>query len=182
MNFRWSNYCLGNPDGILKQFWATSMSQFWIQKVEWAIKKFLGLWKDIFSLDSSVSQVNEFLLWGLKLVLDFRLKLWNYCILWMNIMPSQQKLAIILENKMFKNWSWKIVFSCYNCLNLPWEKFFQVWVTFFPVLESRNTAVHCWEKVVQVRGLRLRICDLLETLPLLKRTGKTSNKLLEKTA
>ena len=31
-----------------------------------------------------------------------------------------------------------IVFCCYNCLDLPWEMFFQVWVTFFPVLESRN--------------------------------------------
>ena len=25
-----------------------------------------------------------------------------------------------------------IVFCCYNCLDLPWEKFFQVWVTFSP--------------------------------------------------
>ena len=32
----------------------------------------------------------------------------------------------------------KIVFCCYNCLDLSWENFFQVWVTFFPVLESRN--------------------------------------------
>ena len=49
------------------------------------------------------------------------------------------------------------VFCCYNCLDLPWEKFFQVWVTFFP-----------------------RICHLFETLFLLERTGKTSNKHLEK--
>ena len=26
----------------------------------------------------------------------------------------------------------KVVFCCYNCLSLPWEKFFQVWVTCFP--------------------------------------------------
>ena len=25
-----------------------------------------------------------------------------------------------------------IAFCCYNCLDLPWEKFFQVWVTCFP--------------------------------------------------
>ena len=42
LNFRWSNYCLGNPDGILKPFWATLMSQFWIQKVEGSIEKFWG--------------------------------------------------------------------------------------------------------------------------------------------
>ena len=39
----------------------------------------------------------------------------------------------------------------------------------------------CWKKVVQVRGRRPRICDLFETLFLLERTGKTSNKHLKKT-
>ena len=27
----------------------------------------------------------------------------------------------------------ELVFCCYNCLDLPWEFFFQVWVTCFPV-------------------------------------------------
>ena len=34
----------------------------------------------------------------------------------------------------------------------------------------------CWEKVLQVRGRRLRICNLFKTLFLLERTRKTSNK------
>ena len=37
----------------------------------------------------------------------------------------------------------KIVFCCYNCLDLPWEKFFQVWVTFFP---SSWEQEYCVEK------------------------------------
>ena len=36
-----------------------------------------------------------------------------------------------------------IVFCCYNCLDLPWEKFFQVWVTFFP---SSREQEYCVEK------------------------------------
>ena len=36
-----------------------------------------------------------------------------------------------------------IVFCCYNCLDLPWEKFFQVWVTFFP---SSWEQEYCVEK------------------------------------
>ena len=67
----------------------------------------------------------------------------------------------------------KIVFCCYNCLDLPWEFFFQVWVTCFP---SSWEQEQCWEKVVQVRGQRPRICDLFKTLFLLERTGKTSNE------
>jgi hypothetical protein len=67
----------------------------------------------------------------------------------------------------------KIVFCRYNCLDLPWEKFFQVWVTFFSQFLRAG-------KVVQVRGRRLRICDLFETLFLLERTGKKRSKHLEK--
>ena len=37
----------------------------------------------------------------------------------------------------------EIVFCCYNCLDLPWEKFFQVWVTFFP---SSWEQEYCVEK------------------------------------
>ena len=66
-----------------------------------------------------------------------------------------------------------LVFCCYNCLDLPWEKFFQVWVTCFP---SSWEQEQCWEKVVQIRGRRPRICDLFKTLFLLERTGKTSNE------
>ena len=36
-----------------------------------------------------------------------------------------------------------IVFCCYNCLDLPWEKFFQVRVTFFP---SSWDQEYCVEK------------------------------------
>ena len=36
-----------------------------------------------------------------------------------------------------------IVFCCYNCLDLPWEKFFQVWVTFFPTSWEQE---YCVEK------------------------------------
>ena len=39
-----------------------------------------------------------------------------------------------------------------------------------------RAGILCWEQVVQVRGRRPRICDLFETLFLLERTGKTSNK------
>ena len=73
----------------------------------------------------------------------------------------------------------EIVFCCYNCLDLPWEKFFLVWVIFFP--QFLRAGILCWEKVVQVRGRRPRICDLFDTLFLLERTEKTSNKHLEKT-
>jgi hypothetical protein len=105
----------------------------------------------------------------------------------------------------FKNFSIiEIVFCCYNCLDLPWEIFFQVWVTCFPSsweqeqcwfdliltlfttfptlsYEYRNNMKNrfvfpCWEKVVQVWGRRPRICDLFKTLFLLERTGKTSNE------
>ena len=37
----------------------------------------------------------------------------------------------------------RIVFCCYNCLDLPWEKFFQVWVTFFPISWEQE---YCVEK------------------------------------
>ena len=37
----------------------------------------------------------------------------------------------------------EIVFCCYNCLDLPWEKFFQVWVTYFP---SSWEQEYCVEK------------------------------------
>ena len=36
-----------------------------------------------------------------------------------------------------------IVFCCYNLLDLPWEKFLQVWVTFFP---SSWEQEYCVEK------------------------------------
>ena len=36
-----------------------------------------------------------------------------------------------------------IVFCCYNCLDLPWEKFFQEWVTCLP---SSWEQEHCVEK------------------------------------
>ena len=49
---------------------------------------------------------------------------------------------------------------------------------FFP--QFLRAGILCCEKVVQVRGCRPRICDLFETLFLLERTGKTSNKHLEK--
>ena len=77
-----------------------------------------------------------------------------------------------------KNWClftvafWEIVFCCY--------KFFQVWVTYFPSSWEQETGKQCWEKVVQVWGRRLRICDLSNTLFLLERTWKTSNKHWEK--
>ena len=48
---------------------------------------------------------------GCQNKLDFRLKLnilqRNYFILWIDITLSQQKLGIILENKLFENWSYK---------------------------------------------------------------------------
>ena len=50
-----------------------------------------------------------------------------------------------------------IVFCCYNCLDLPWEKFFQVCYLFSQFLRA---GILCWEKVVQVQGRRPRICDL----------------------
>ena len=43
-----------------------------------------------------------------------------------------------------------------------------------------RAGILCREKVVQVRDRRSRICDLFETLFLLERTGKKSNKHLEK--
>ena len=53
---------------------------------------------------------------------------WLYC-------ACVQCLASVLQIE--------IVFCCYNCLDLPWEKFFQVWVTFFP---SSWEQEYCVEK------------------------------------
>ena len=54
------------------------------------------------------------------------------------------RLITIVVNH-YKNWKAKleIVSCCYYCLDLPWEKFFQVWVTFFP---SSWEQEYCVEK------------------------------------
>ena len=67
-----------------------------------------------------------------------------------------------------------IVFCCYNCLDLPWKKFFQVWVTFFPSSWEQECCVE--KRLCKFKAFRLRICNLFETLFLLERTGKTSNE------
>ena len=59
---------------------------------------------------SSVSQVIDFLLCGgqkLDLRLKFSILQWNHCILWIYIMPNQQNLGLILENKKSGNWSYQ---------------------------------------------------------------------------
>ena len=58
-----------------------------------------------------------------------------------------QKIAKIAANSPgLPTFYWlvpELVFCCYNCLDLPWEKFFQVWVTFFP---SSWEQEYCVEK------------------------------------
>ena len=54
-----------------------------------------------------------------------------------------------------------IVFCCYNCLDVPWEKFFFVESLVFPVLESGNTAKKSW---VNFRPKRPIIFDLFQTI------------------
>ena len=58
---------------------------------------------------------------------------------WISLFHFATDYAIALFDKFCP----EIVFCCYNCLDLPWEKFFQVWVTFFP---SSWEQEYCVEK------------------------------------
>ena len=78
------------------------------------------------------------------------------------------KVSCFVTRILIRKMLFEIVFCRYNCLNLQWEKFFQLWVTCFPSFWEQE---HCWEKGVQVLGQRLRICDLFKTLFLLKRNN-----------
>ena len=68
-----------------------------------------------------------------------------------------------LSNSLLK----EIVFCCYNFLDLPWEKFFHVWVT----SSSSRTSV---SKRSQILGLRPRTCTTFSqhNIPALKNWEK----------
>ena len=55
----------------------------------------------------------------------------------------------------------EIVFCCYNCLDLRWEKFFQVWVPFFP---SSLKKEQCFEKVTNSYPSASNLHNLFSTL------------------
>ena len=74
-----------------------------------------------------------------------------------------------------------IVFCCYNCLDLLWEKFFKVWVTCFPSSWEQNHSVEkrlCkfeavgWEFVTF-----LRHCSCLRVEPGTFRSSVTLSQL-----
>ena len=63
----------------------------------------------------SVSQVIELLLWGVKIMQKlFGLLQGKYCILWIDLVLSWQKLGILIENKMYENRRWKKCFWKYD--------------------------------------------------------------------
>ena len=51
------------------------------------------------------------------------------------------KVSCFLTRIFIRKIPFEIVFCCYNCLNLLWEKFFQVWVTCFPSSWEQENSV-----------------------------------------
>ena len=93
--------------------------------------------------------------------------------IWKKTLPYQHTDQInAIQEKLRKT------FCCYNCLDLYHaQSFFQVFVTFSPVLSSRNSV----SKRSQILGLRPRTCTTFfqHNIPALKNWEK-SNSLLEK--
>ena len=84
-----------------------------------------------------------FLTWDLKTWSDQNWGLQNW-----TLDKSDQLLYNSVKNSIktssLASITLQIVFCCYNCLDLPWEKFFQVRVTFFPCSWEQE---YCFETV-----------------------------------
>ena len=87
-----------------------------------------------------------------------------------------KKKALFSQCRLLRN-IWGLVFCCNTCLDLPDDFFLQMWVIWFPIFWEQEHGVE--KQFVQVQDRRSRICDLFETLFLLKRTGKTLRNVFE---
>lgn len=91
--------------------------------------------------------------------MDIKIEIEIYCILWIEIMPSWQKLGIILENKVFrkcqKKLSWTIS-SSQLPMATPRIQFNESWIIDEKTDDSKNLSQKSWKTTYVQRQLQLK--------------------------